>query len=539
MRLVKSRYLLAAFGGLCLALSFPNANVAGLAWVAPALIVFAAHGSRGWESFRVGYVAGLAHYLVSLNWLLAIPYRWHGIPLAPAAGWLSLGAFLSLLTGTWVWLVVRAAGGASPTWLGRTGWALYGAAAWVALEMLITRLFGGFPWNLLGASQFGLTPLIQIASFTGIYGVSFVVAWTSLCLFSAGAIIVRRPTARSQWPLEVILPTLAIVILIIAGFRTLRDAPNPTESLRLTLIQPSIPQTVIWDEQEDDVRFQRLLDLCGRALTNRTDLLIWPEAAVPKLLRYDEATFKAVTGLAQSNRVWMIVGADDAEPRRETPDPKDADFFNSSFLISPDGELVSEYRKRSLVIFGEYIPLSRWLPFLGWFTPIRGGFAEGDKAVQFSLSNLQAQASVLICFEDVFPQIARSSVEPKTDFLVNITNDGWFGEGSAQWQQAVTGLFRAVENRRPLIRCTNNGLTCWIDAYGRIREIFQDANGRIFGEGFMTFELPLFSPGSQPHLTFYNRHGDVFGWVCSGIALLFLAGDLMPWFRRGQFRARR
>ena len=130
--------------------------------------------------------------------------------------------------------------------------------------------------------------------------------------------------------------------------------------------------------------------------------------------------------------------------------------------------------------------------------------------------------STLICFEDVFPQLAREYVQDDTDFLVNLTNDGWFGDGAAQWQQAAAAIFRAVENGLPLVRCSNNGLTCWADASGRLHDIFKNPAGSVYGPGAVTIEIPV---GEKREPTFYNRHGDWFGWVCVGITgLLFVAG---------------
>jgi apolipoprotein N-acyltransferase len=137
------------------------------------------------------------------------------------------------------------------------------------------------------------------------------------------------------------------------------------------------------------------------------------------------------------------------------------------------------------------------------------------------------KTSVLICFEDNFPHYAREYAQPDIDFLVNLTNNGWFGEGAAQWQHAANALFRAVENRRPLVRCTNNGLTCWMDASGRLRQVFKDANGSIYGPGFMTVEIPLLNPGEKVSPTFYNQHGDWFGWGCVGFSVIALALKLL------------
>jgi apolipoprotein N-acyltransferase len=544
---------LAIAAGLLLSAAFPGLSVAGFAWVAPGLMVAAALGATGAETFRIGYVAALAHYLSMLYWLLLIPYRWHGIPLAPGLGWLALSAFLALFPALWVWLVGGTVGSKShassfasqvappaheagaqqsPTaddedrsiiipprsWLGRFVWAICGAAVWVAFEMIHARILGGFPWGLLGASQFHMLPLIQVASVTGIYGVSFLVIWVSLSLLSAGLMVVRRPTARSVWVGELFLPIMVVAILFNVGLRKLAHEPQPARWLKTVLLQPSIPQTLIWDASKDADRFQELLRLSELALTNAADLMIWPEAAVPKMLRYDQATFDGITGLARRHHVWMIVGSDDAERRRNSSNPDDADYFNSSFLISPEGQLLERYIKRNLVIFGEYLPLQRVFPFLKYFTPIQGGFTPGPGPVSYDLKDLGVQTSVLICFEDIFPQLARADISSKTDFLVNITNDGWFGEGPAQWQHATSALFRTVETELPLVRCANNGLTCWIDSSGRMRDVFRDSLGTTYGPGFLVAAIPLPPPGAIHAPTFYTRYGDLFGWSCVSIS---------------------
>ncbi|MEY2428927.1 MAG: apolipoprotein N-acyltransferase [Verrucomicrobiota bacterium] len=549
--LLRSRYPLAILAGLTLAASFPKIGIAGFAWIAPALMLVAAWGKTGWERFRIGYVAGLTHYLASLYWLLLIPYRWHGIPLGPALGWLALSAFIALYPATWVWVLGEVLSPKSKVqsreeesgsqrsevkgqnsgggWMLRTLWALSGAVLWVALEMIVARLFTGFPWNLFGASQWQLLPLIQISSITGVYGVAFIVVWTSLSLLSAALMIIQRPTMRSAWLGEIILPLAVLVIVFSFGFHQLAHDPSPTRTIKVTLVQPNIPQTVIWDASKDDERFRELVHLSEQALTNQTDLLIWPEASVPQLPLWekDRKTFSALTNLAASHHVWLIVGADDAEPRLNSSRPNDADYYNSSFLISPDGRLREIYRKRALVIFGEYIPLIRWMPFFKWFTPIEGGFTSGDRAIPFLLPDLKVKTSVLICFEDIFPHLAREYAEDDTDFLVNITNNGWFGEGAAQWQHGTSALFRAVENGLPLVRCSNNGLTCWVDAHGRLRQLFHDRNDSVYGAGIMTAEIPLLDAGQRRTPTFYNQHGDWFGWGCVGLAAVMVVGRIV------------
>jgi len=198
----------------------------------------------------------------------------------------------------------------------------------------------------------------------------------------------------------------------------------------------------------------------------------------------------------------------------------------------------------------------RWLPFIKWFTPITGSFASGDRVVPFEMerrpparqeSNAdipgarsetgapdRVKTSTLICFEDVFPELAREYVQDDTDFLVNLTNDGWFGEGAAQWQQTAAAVFRAVENGVPLVRSANNGVTCWVDANGRLREIFRDNTGSVYGVGAMTIELPLSQPGEKRAPTFYNQHGDWFGWLCVGVTGILLVVKISGQRRRQQ-----
>jgi apolipoprotein N-acyltransferase len=532
-RIFCSRHLAAVGAGLLLAAAFPKIGIAGFAWIAPALLIFAAHGKNSADAFRTGYVAGISFWLASLYWLLLIPVT--GFPIL---GWVALSAFVALYFGIWTWLLAGKVG--EGNWAQRNLWSLAGAAAWVALEMIRARLLGGFPWNLLGASQYQLTPLIQIASVTGVYGISFLVVWASLSLFCAVRMVFTKPDSRFAWQPEIFLPLFVVAGLFAAGEVKLSRQNPPASILRVTLIQPSVPQNLIWDSSANSNRFQQLLALSESALTNKTDLLIWPEAALPD---FDDASCAAITNLVRAHRVWMIFNADDVVPRPDATNEYDNDVFNSAFLFNPDGEFVKVYHKRKLVIFGEYIPLVRWLPFVKWFTPITGGYEAGNSPVQFEMNRWSREpiielnnglsaasphqtinAAPLICFEDMFPQTARGSVQGDTDFLVNLTNDGWFGESAEQWQHMANAVFRAVENGVPLVRCCNNGVTCWIDANGRGREIFKDKTGGVYGAGALTIELPLPNEKSAP--TFYNRHGDWFGWMCVVVAAIVAIGKM-------------
>jgi apolipoprotein N-acyltransferase len=518
------RFLAAALGGLLLSASFPSLGMAWAAWIAPGLILFSGLGARSGQTFRIGFVAGLVHFLSSLYWLLNMPFTWHGIPIAPAAGWLALSAYCALYPAIWVWLCWKifpgscgAADQFSATgWLRRLAWAFAAGAIWTALEFARGKMLTGFPWNFVGASQYQELALIQVAAVTGIYGVSFLVVWTSVSLCGAALALAQRPAAQSLWA-GAGMPLLAVAVVASFGAGKLASVPASAKEVKVALIQPSIPQTLIWDPAGDKARFQTVLDLSERALASSPRLLLWPESAVPDLTPEIQRT---IAQLVRRHETWLVFCAGTSEPAATGT----AEYFNSALLCNPDGVLEGIYHKRRLVIFGEYIPLVRWLPFLKWLTPIGGEITPGNRPVDFEIKNPSAKMSVLICFEDMFAQEAREHVGPDTDFLVNLTDDGWFGYGAEQWQQAATGIFRAVENGVPLLRCTNDGLTCWADAQGRVRQI-QNASGNVYGPGFIIAQIPLRAPGDR-HQTFYNRHGDWFPAGCSGIGLGWLAATI-------------
>jgi apolipoprotein N-acyltransferase len=323
---------------------------------------------------------------------------------------------------------------------------------------------------------------------------------------------------RWGWLLELRLVLIVLMGVAIFGINRQLERTDKDRQLSVALVQPSISQVLIWDHNEDANRFNKIMELSRLALAAKPDLLIWPESSMPN---FTEDNFRAITNLIAMHKVWMILGADDAEGRPEAADTSDYQTFNAAFLFNPAGEYVAAYRKQHLVVFGEYLPFARWLPVLRKIIPIPGDFTPGDKLVPFDLAGLRVRLSTLICFEDVIPGLARQAAGDEIDLLLNLTNDGWFGESAAQWQQAASAVFRAVEYGVPLVRCTNNGLTCWIDSRGTIREILGGEGKEVYAPGFMTAKIPLPSAGQKRATTFYHRHGDWFGWGC--VALVTVA----------------
>lgn len=569
------RLLLAALAGLIWAVAFPKPGWAAGAWVAPGLLLALALGEKPGGAFRLGYVAGLVHHPVALGWLLLIPF-----PVGAVAGLTALSAYLALFPATWVWLCLKlmpavaqttkpeSPGSGLPSPAAQTPvsnldrlqmlagltcgqrlvWSLACATIWVALEIVRGRFLSGFPWNFLGASQYANLPLIQVASFTGVYGVSFLIVWTSVSVLGGFAVLAtRRPPGltgnhslpgegttvarRSLAPLsgaslpganwfgapEVVVPLVTLSLIMMWGVSRITSARPAKRFLNVALVQPSIPQELIFNPNETTNRFNKLIDLTRQALATQPDLVVWPEAALPG---FNEERFKTITNLIATAGVPMIFGADDAEA--VAPGSDKYRYYNSAFLLDAKGRVASDYRKRKLVIFGEYVPLTRWLPFLRYLTPIEGGFTPGDKPGEFRLDRPYTRIAPLICFEDVFPHVVPDCVTPDTDFLLNLTNNGWFGEGSAQWQHGTMAAFRAVENGVPLVRCTNNGLSCWIDEFGGLHDVYFAGSQDIYRAGIKLVRVPLLGPGEKRAATYYQRQGDRFGWSC-----LILAGAMV------------
>ncbi len=344
-------------------------------------------------------------------------------------------------------------------------------------------------------------------------------------LLVCAGLLVCNPGASWRWRAPLLLPGFAVGAVVVFGMVTInRQPPRSGRELKAVLIQPNIPQTIIWNTNENFIRFEQLIQLSQQAVdAQRPEVVVWPEAAVPNMLRHDPEVAERVEKFVRTNKVWMIVGSDDAVADRTSVDEPKYIFYNSSFLVGPSGLIEAAYRKRQLVAFGEYIPLVQWLPFLQWFVPgsTGNGFTPGKEPKPFHIG-AEATTSVLICFEDIFPHLAHEYVAEDTDFLLNLTNNGWFGESAAQWQHAASAVFRAIENRIALVRCANNGLTCWVDEIGRMHEVYFHNSSNVYQAGYKTVRIPLLAKGEKRQRTFYGRSGDVFGWICAAIAFVQL-----------------
>jgi len=394
---------------------------------------------------------------------------------------------------------------------------LLGPFLWVSLELARTYLITGFPWNLLG---YAVRPLglEQLASATAVYGLSFLAVSSSALV--AWALL--RPGRKVRWA-----ALAAWTVILIAGNLLLLPPPPRHEPYVAVLVQPDIPLGAsameTWIPWQNPAPLDNLVNESVEAARNSgatpsdPPLLVWPESSAPFYYNRDPVFRTAMKSMAKQAHAYVIGGTVTfAGPGTSKPQ-------NAAVLLSPGGQLLLHYVKIHLVPFGEYVPWWAFPGKVGKITAQVGNFVPG-KSVKVARTP-EGVIGIFICYEAIFPQLVRKFAADGAGVLVNISDDGWYGNTAAPFQHFEMARFRAIENGRFLLRDTNNGITAIIDSYGRIRkEIPRNQRGILTGHFRYLSEK-----------TFYTEHGDIFAWSCVAVAAgMILMLLLLPGFRRAQ-----
>lgn len=395
------------------------------------------------------------------------------------------------------------------------------AGIWVVIEWTRTWLLGGFPWLPLAASQWERSTILQVAAYTGAYGVSFVLVIVNLGFAAyAHRLFWEGATGFAKRSQEFFFALFLLLACISIHFQEAFHRPKFVQPLaRVAFVQPYIPQEVKWDPAKRGAILKVLEQATLAAGTGKPDLILWPEAVTPLAVQTDEALKKFVGSLAKQTQVPLLLGSI-ATVHANQPDEK---WMNGAFIVRPDTGLAPDYyAKRKLVPFGEFVPFR---PLLGWlskFVPIGEDFTPGTDSspLLLPLRREPIVAGPLICYEDVYPQLARRSVLAGAGVLTVLTNNGWFGEGGAAYQHAAHSVLRAVETRRPLLRCGNGGWSGWIDEFGGVRATVINEDGSIYFRGIRIVAVTRDARWVGRE-SFYVTHGD---WFVLTAALLALAG---------------
>jgi apolipoprotein N-acyltransferase len=468
-----------------------------VAWLAPACLLLALRGLPPGRAARLGFLAGLAAYGAVLHWIYVVTVRYGNAPpvvgvIAPLALASYIAAHTCAFAAAWSWLARRGLG--SP---------FVAAALWTALDHLRSFSLTGFPWATLGYAQHQNPLLLGLAAWTGVYGLSFAAA-----LGGAGLarIVERGPRAG--------LPALAGVLLLHAlGPLAAPDPIAAGPALRVAVLQGNVDQGVKWSPAFAEVTLAGYEELTRRAVAQGARVVVWPETAVPGSLSVHPDLASRVSALARETGALLVVGSVGIEPS-DTGSWRDAEvrYYDSAFVIDPEGRILDRYDKTHLVPYGEYVPLRALLG--AFLSAVASGMTSGDVSpgeapraiVLEPLVGGALSAGVPICYELLFPDLVRRFVAGGAQILLAITNDAWYGRTGAPYQFLAITALRSAETGVWTARAANTGVSAFIDERGRVRE-----QTPIFETGLLVADVPLRSP--EAPRTYYVRHGDVFAWA--------------------------
>jgi len=504
--ILKSRIVLSAISAILLVLAFPRFNLEYLGWISFVPLFFALERcSNLKERFLTGYIWGLVFFFGILYWLVHV-----SVP-----GMIALVLVLSICPA--FFCLFRPQDNIPSI--------LTVPCLWVAMEYMRSHLLSGFPWALLGQSQYLNLSLIQIADITGVYGISFMLMSVNFCIY----ITIKKFRTRF------IYTFICFLILMLSfsySYYRLKQQ-YITKSVKIAVVQGNIPQEKKWDPRYEKFIVDVYEQLTVMSRKDDPMLVIWPETSFPGFIEENTDMSYRVKALAARIGAYLLVGS-----VREFSEK----LYNSAFLISPEGAITDTYDKIHLVPFGEYIPLEKYMP---WFRnlvdkPIGGSeFGSTFKVFRIKTETVARfddsivrdvrflKFGVLVCFEDIFPGIARRFVKDGAEFMVNITNDAWFGNTAAPYQHMQSSVFRAIENRVPVVRAANTGVSCFINQKGQIISYVMDNGKETFIEGYNVSGIsPLYQR------TVYTMFGDVFVYLC--IVLMLVAILIRRKNRAGQ-----
>jgi apolipoprotein N-acyltransferase len=459
------------------------------------------------RAFALGLTSGAVYFAGTLYWLVGTLTTFGGLPTAlSVVAAMLLVAYLSLFPAAFALILARFARTSIPLAL------VMAVPAWVTTELGRQYVWDGFPWALLGYSQVTWLPIAQLASITGVYGVSGLLALTA----AAAAWVVVEPGSR-RWTGAVATVALVAGCALWGQARMARSALTSAGApVRVAVLQGNIAQDDKWDPALADVITDRYLSMTRRALAEGATFIMWPESATPFFFERDVLRGNAIRRLAREGGATLLIGSDQVEPLRAEPGRTAAAerTYNAAFLVQPDGQVGAVYRKMQLVPFGEYVPAKRLLFFVGTIVEAASDFAAGEEPVLLPIG--AHKASTAICYEVIFASLMRRFVADGSELLTTITNDAWYGSSSAPYQHWEQASMRAIEGGRYLARAANTGISGFVDPYGRVLQ-----RSSLFEQALLVADLRFLR-----ERTIYSRTGDLVAWLSLAVTLAALLATL-------------
>ncbi|MBA4373247.1 MAG: apolipoprotein N-acyltransferase [Thermodesulfovibrio sp.] len=489
-------YAPAAASGILLTLAFPAYDFYLLAWAGFIPLLLSLWGRTQNEAFRTGFVFGVTFFFSTLFWIYNSIHVFGGIPFAASLAIVFLLClFLGLYPALFAYLFLAIIRKTKLPAL------LAAPVVWVTLEFLRSYALTGFPWASIGYSQYRFLSVIQVADITGIYGISFLVLAVNGAVVDF-VLIKRKLREMPLYPVgyaTVGLLALGLALIASLGYGTWRLGQTREHgSFSVSIVQGNIEQDKKWEPAFQKEVLDIYFDLSKKAAEASPQLIIWPETAIPFLFNYDAANTEKLTAMQQSLKAYLLFGSVMLRERTK----EKALLTNSALLLDPSGKLVYKYDKIHLVPFGEYVPLQRMLFFIDKLVTGIGDYVPGESYVKAGTDF--GGFGTMICYEIIFPGLVRKFFTKGGDFMVTMTNDAWFGRTAGPYQHFAMAVFRAIENRKPVVRAANTGVSGLIDSSGRIT-----ASTPVFTRQILPGVVKM-----DNTLTFYTKYGDIFSYLC-------------------------
>ncbi len=498
------KYFLVALSAFGLILSFPPFELSFFAWFCFLPFFSFLYKTTDYKTiFKGGLIFGFLYFLGNVYWIYHSLYYYGSVPLILSyfiVGLLAL--YLALYPAFFALIYKNLLKNILPT-------SFYAPFIWVSLEVLRSYLFTGFPWAIVGYTQYKFLIIAQVADITGIYGISYLVILFNCFVFDL--LIFKKN--KNRYPLlsyistviSIIFVSIVFILSIGYGIKRLYEPVNG-KVFRVAVIQGSIPQNEKWDFNKVNEILNIYKNLTSQSKTYDPQLVVWPETAVPFVFEKNKYLSADLINFVKGQNVYLLFGS--------IMERQQDKYTNSALLIDPNGVIAYFYDKIHLVPFGEYVPLRKILFFIDKLTVGIGDYQAG-KGYNVAITPF-GNFATLICYESVFPGQVRKFYQKGGSFIVNITNDGWFGNTSGPYQHFSMAVFRAIENRKPLVRAANSGISGFMDSKGRII-----SKTKLFERVYLVEDIQ-----GNEKVSFYTKYGDIFAYVCIIFSLIFIIGNI-------------
>ncbi len=482
--------------GLLLILCFPKPELYYLAWIALVPFLISLYNKKPKQAFYSGFLLGIPYFFGTLYWIYHSINHYGGVSFLGSLSIVVLLCFyLSIYTGIFGFIFSLTIQNTKLPGL------ILAPVFWVVCEFIRSYAFTGFPWSSIGYSQVKFLSIIQIADITGIYGVSFLILSVNGAISDVILLKKRVKTIPLFPKYQFYLWLTSLCILISISFlygqiKLIQERPGKT--ITAGIIQGNIEQDKKWDSSYQNEVINIYKELTLDASNKKPDIIIWPETALPFFFGEDISLTNNIVEFQKNLSTNLLFGTILFKDKKKQP----FQLSNSAVLLDETGKVIFIYDKIHMVPFGEYVPLRKILFFIDKLVTGIGDYTPGKSYIKAKSS--AGNFAVLICYEVIFPGLVRKFFTDNGDYIVNITNDAWFGKTSGPYQHFSMAVFRAIENRKPVIRAANTGISGLIDSNGKIvakTDLFQ-----------RTFLIERFKTDSTK--SFYSRYGDLFSYFC-------------------------